>query len=84
MDTRQDTPPNGQTELISAASFTRVSTDSQAMDDKTSIPEQLLAIRKYADRHGYEIIEEISESVSGRKKTQTGWRGSGTCPNPGR
>jgi DNA invertase Pin-like site-specific DNA recombinase len=34
---------------------------------KTSIPEQLLAIRKYADRHGYEIIEEISESVSGRK-----------------
>jgi DNA invertase Pin-like site-specific DNA recombinase len=62
----------GQLGLIPAASFARVSTEGQATDDKTSISEQLLAIRKYAERHGYEIVEEISESVSGRKQDTEG------------
>ena len=62
----------GDLGLIPAASFARVSTEGQSGDDKTSIPEQLLAIRKYADRHGYEIIEEISESISGRKQDTEG------------
>ena len=62
----------GQLGLIPAASFARVSTEGQVTDDKTSISEQLLAIRKYAERHGYEIVEEISESVSGRKQDTEG------------
>lgn len=72
MDNHQGDPGTSKPGMIPAASFARVSTDSQATDDKTSIPEQLLAIRKYAEAKGYEIVEEISESVSGRKQDTDG------------
>src|SRR5215208_6388604 len=44
-----------------AVLYARVSTDAQATDDKTSLSEQLLALRKYADTHGYKTVEEIRE-----------------------
>jgi site-specific DNA recombinase len=55
-----------------AAIFARVSTREQAADDKTSIPEQLLACRKYADAHGYTVVEEVAEEITGRKQDTEG------------
>ncbi len=55
-----------------AVLYARVSTEAQATDDKTSLSEQLLALRKYADAHGYEVVEEIPEEVSGRKQDTEG------------
>src|SRR5829696_698014 len=52
--------------------YARVSTEAQAADDKTSLSEQLLALRKYADTNGYEIAEEIPEEISGRKQDTEG------------
>jgi DNA invertase Pin-like site-specific DNA recombinase len=46
----------------------RVSTEAQTTDDKTSLSEQLLALRKYADSHGYKVVEGMPEEVSGRKQ----------------
>ena len=55
-----------------AVLYARVSTEAQATDDKTSLPEQLLALRKYADAHGYRVVEEISEEITGRKQDTEG------------
>src|SRR5215204_4444415 len=55
-----------------AVLYARVSTDAQATDDKTSLSEQLLALRKYADTHGYKTVEEIPEEISGRKPDTEG------------
>jgi site-specific DNA recombinase len=55
-----------------AVLYARVSTEAQAADDKTSLSEQLLALRKYADAHGYKVVEEIAEEVSGRKQDTEG------------
>src|SRR5215213_2400356 len=55
-----------------AVLYARVSTDAQATDDKTSLSEQLLALRKYADTHGYKTVEEIPEEISGRKQDTEG------------
>jgi DNA invertase Pin-like site-specific DNA recombinase len=52
--------------------YARVSTEAQAADDKTSLSEQILAIRKHADAHGWHVVEEIAESVSGRKQETEG------------
>jgi DNA invertase Pin-like site-specific DNA recombinase len=51
-----------------AVLYARVSTEAQAADDKTSLSEQLLALRKHADAHSWRVVEEITESVSGRKQ----------------
>jgi site-specific DNA recombinase len=58
--------------LLRAASYARVSTEDQATDDKTSLSEQLRGNRLYADANGYEIVDEIAEDVSGRKRTTPG------------
>lgn len=55
-----------------AVLYARVSTEAQATDDKTSLSEQLLALRKYADSHGYKVAEEIPEEVTGRKQDTEG------------
>ena len=55
-----------------AVLYARVSTDAQATGDKTSLSEQLLALRKYADTHGYKTVEEIPEEISGRKPDTEG------------
>jgi site-specific DNA recombinase len=55
-----------------AVLYARVSTEAQAADDKTSLPEQLLALRKYADANGYRVVEEISEEITGRKQDTEG------------
>ncbi len=55
-----------------AIAYARVSTEQQATDDKTSLSEQLLAVRKYAESHGYEIVEEIAEEMSGRRQDTEG------------
>ena len=55
-----------------AVIYARVSTEQQATDDKTSLSEQLLAIRKYAESHGYEIVDEIAEEMSGRRQDTEG------------
>ena len=39
-----------------AVLYARVSTDAQATDDKTSLSEQLLALRKYAGTHGFKVV----------------------------
>jgi DNA invertase Pin-like site-specific DNA recombinase len=52
--------------------YARVSTEAQATDDKTSLSEQLLALQKYAGVNGYEIADEISEEISGRKQNTEG------------
>ena len=41
-------------------------------DDKTSLSKQLRGNRLYADANGYEIIEEIAEDISGRKRITLG------------
>jgi site-specific DNA recombinase len=55
-----------------AVLYARVSTEAQAADDKTSLPEQLLALRRYADANGYRVVEEISEEITGRKQDTEG------------
>jgi DNA invertase Pin-like site-specific DNA recombinase len=55
-----------------AVLFARVSTEAQAADDKTSLSEQILALRKHADAHGWRVVEEIAEPVSGRKQETEG------------
>jgi DNA invertase Pin-like site-specific DNA recombinase len=52
--------------------YARVSTEAQAADDKTSLDEQLLALRQYADTNGYEIVDEIPEEITGRKQNTEG------------
>jgi DNA invertase Pin-like site-specific DNA recombinase len=37
-----------------------------------AVSEQLLALRKYANAHGYEVVEEIPEEVRGRKQDTEG------------
>jgi DNA invertase Pin-like site-specific DNA recombinase len=54
--------------------YARVSTEGQATEDKTSLDEQLLALRKYAAANSYEVAEEIQEDVSGRKQNTEGLR----------
>ena len=56
----------------SAVLYARVSTESQATDDKTSLAEQLLALRRYADTNGYDMVDEIAEEMSGRKQDTEG------------
>ncbi len=48
------------------------STEDQAGDDKISLSEQLLALRKYAYANGYQIADEIPEDISGRKRNTPG------------
>jgi site-specific DNA recombinase len=57
-----------------AALYARVSTERQASDDKTSLDEQILALRKYAEANSYRIVAEIPEEVSGRKQDTDGLR----------
>src|SRR5215217_2685882 len=52
--------------------YARVSTEAQATDDKTSLSEQLLALRKHADANGYKIADETPEEISGRKQDTEG------------
>src|SRR5215207_1741930 len=55
-----------------AVLYARVSTEAQATDEKTSLSEQLLALRKHADSRGYKVVAEISEEISGRKQDTEG------------
>jgi DNA invertase Pin-like site-specific DNA recombinase len=50
-----------------AVLYARVSTSDQAGEDKTSLSEQLRELKLYDERNGYEIVDEITEDVSGRK-----------------
>jgi site-specific DNA recombinase len=55
--------------------YTRVSTKKQAEDDRYSIPQQLAALREYADREGYEVPD-------GYEVTDPGYSGA-TLDRPG-
>jgi site-specific DNA recombinase len=55
-----------------AVLYARVSTEAQATDDKTSLSEQILAMRKHAEAQGWRVVKEITESVSGRKQATDG------------
>jgi site-specific DNA recombinase len=57
---------------LKAILYARVSTEAQATDDKTSLSEQLLALRRYAETSGHDIIDEIAEEMSGRKQDTEG------------
>jgi DNA invertase Pin-like site-specific DNA recombinase len=58
--------------VTKAVLYARVSTEDQAGDDKTSLSEQLLALRRYAKSNGYEVVDEIPEDISGRKRNTPG------------
>jgi site-specific DNA recombinase len=72
--------PTEEAQLMSSVSqspkravlYARVSTEAQATDDKTSLSEQLLVLRNYADSHRYKVIEERPEEISGRKQDTEG------------
>lgn len=49
------------TEIISVAIYARVSTDKQTSDN------QLIELRSFCDRHGYNIYEEYIDIISGAK-----------------
>ena len=51
-----------------AAIYSRVSTASQAEEDKTSLSEQTADMEAYCERHGYEIVERYQDVGSGQKK----------------
>ena len=51
---------------IPAYILTRVSSEDQASDEKTSLSEQERACREYADAEGFEVIEVFSDDVSGK------------------
>lgn len=42
-----------------AVLYARVSTESQADEDKTSLRQQITALRQYAQAEGYEIVQEV-------------------------
>lgn len=44
-----------------AVGYTRVSDDSQAEQDRTSLPEQERAIREHCTRKGYDLVEVFSD-----------------------
>ncbi len=44
-----------------AVGYIRVSDDSQAEQDKASLPEQERAIRQYCQQKGYELLEIFSD-----------------------
>jgi site-specific DNA recombinase len=48
-----------------AIAVARVSSDAQASEDRTSLSEQLRLIREWAAANGYEIIQELQETLSG-------------------
>lgn len=53
--------------MIPAFAYVRVSGLTQAGEDKGGIPRQLAAIMKYAQEHGYQIVNVFKdEGVSGR------------------
>jgi site-specific DNA recombinase len=41
--------------------YARVSTKAQAEEDRYSLPQQLEALRKYAEENGLEILEEVTD-----------------------
>jgi|GEM_PF-1922845 len=45
--------------------YARVSTDAQAGEDKTSLGSQLTACRELAERHGWEVVTEVTDDASG-------------------
>jgi site-specific DNA recombinase len=57
--------------MARAALYARVSTEDQATDDKTSLSEQLRALRLYPERNGYSVQKDhvFSENISGRKRS---------------
>lgn len=60
----------GTLELVKALAWARVSTDMQE-EKGLSMPEQLREIRVYAEKHGFEIVEEYHEAASAfQKKTR--------------
>ena len=48
-----------------AIAIARVSSDQQASEDKVSHDEQLRSIREWAEREGYQIVDEYRETLSG-------------------
>ena len=48
-----------------AAVYTRVSSEQQDTEDKTSLDEQLATCRAYASERGYQVVEEYRETASG-------------------
>jgi site-specific DNA recombinase len=44
-----------------AVLYARVSTRAQAEEDRFSLPQQLHALRKYAEENGLEIVEEVTD-----------------------
>jgi predicted site-specific integrase-resolvase len=58
--------------------YARVSTDEQARSGY-SLAQQIEALREYAKREGYEVLEEVTDpGRAGRVWSVRGWTGCGT------
>ena len=53
-----------------AAAYTRVSTEGQAEDDKTSLGEQVLGIEQHCERKGHAIVQRYQDVGSGSSITK--------------
>src|SRR5829696_9818073 len=47
---------------MKAILYTRVSSPSQAAEDRFSLPQQLAALREHAQNEGYEVLEEVQDA----------------------
>ena len=53
-----------------AAAYTRVSTEGQAEDDKTSLGEQILGVEQHCERKGHAIVQRYQDVGSGSSSTK--------------
>ncbi len=60
-----------------AVLYARVSTDEQAKSGY-SLAQQMEALREYAAREGYEVLEEVSPDRAGRALSGRAWTACGT------
>jgi site-specific DNA recombinase len=60
--------------MIAAAIYARVSSEAQARENKTSIPEQITACRQHAEQRGYTVAEGriFTDTVSGETDDRPG------------
>lgn len=58
--------------MKNAIAYIRVSTEEQSTDDKFGMDVQLQGIYKYANENGYNIVETVTDVISGAKDEREG------------
>ena len=62
------------TTQIRAAIYSRVSSEAQAEEDKTSLAEQVSAMEGYAAERGYSVVSRYEDIASGVKRDRPGFQ----------